>query len=303
MRASVGLRWVFVVVLGLGVLLVPSPALAANANLSVTMTGLPDVVSAGSNITYTITVANSGQDPATSPTLSDSTPDFTTFVSVSPTGGWTCPTTPVVGRTGAVTCSGPTLASGSSVTITLVVNVINSSVVAGGTISNTAIASSPDDPSSGKDRDTGWCHSGGSQARACIETSVHEVEEEDPGRLCAMAGAIKGTNGSDTLIGTSGNDIICGGNGSDTIDGLGGNDTIFGQNGQDVLNGSDGNDNVIGGSGQDQVTGGAGTDMLMGGNGNDVLNSQDGASGDSLDDGNGSDTCQTDTGDTTANCP
>ncbi|MGH2577448.1 MAG: hypothetical protein ACRDG9_06825, partial [Actinomycetota bacterium] len=118
MRASVGLRWVSVVVLGLGVLLLPSPALAANANLSVTKTDSPDPVAAGSNITYTITVANNGQDPATTPTLSDSTPANTTFVSVSATGGWTCPTTPVVGGTGAVTCSGPTLATGSSVSFT-----------------------------------------------------------------------------------------------------------------------------------------------------------------------------------------
>ncbi len=48
--------------------------------------------------------------------------------------------------------------------------------------------------------------------------------------LCARAGAIKGTNQSDTLKGTPGDDIICGGNGSDKIDGLGGNDVIFGQN-------------------------------------------------------------------------
>ena len=59
MRVSVGLRWVSAVVLGLGVLLLPSSAFAANANLSVTKSDSPDPVAAGSNITYTIT-ANAG---------------------------------------------------------------------------------------------------------------------------------------------------------------------------------------------------------------------------------------------------
>lgn len=417
MRASVGLRCVSVVLLGMGVLLLPSPALAANANLSVTTSDSPDPVAAGSNITYTMTVANNGQDPATTPTLSDSTPASTTFVSVSPTGGWTCPTTPVVGGTGAVTCSGPTLASGSSITITLVVNVIAGT--AGGTIiSNTATASSPDDPSAGNNSDTetttvsggvgadlritksdspdpvsmggnitysigvsnsgpagatslalsdvvplnttfvsltqaaGWScskpavgatgtvsctiaslaagasasftvvvkvNAGTPNTTVITNTATITATSTDPStanntatanttvgtaaELCAMAGAIKGTNASDTLNGTSGDDIICGGNGRDTINGLGGNDTIFGQNGKDALNGSDGNDNVMGANGKDQVTGGAGTDMLRGGNAADVLNGQDGAGGDSLDGGNGPDTCRTDIGDTTANCP
>jgi uncharacterized repeat protein (TIGR01451 family) len=416
MRASVGLGWVSAVVLGLSVLLLPSSAFAANADLSVTKSDSPDPVAAGSNITYTITVANSGQDPATSPTMSDSTPANTTFVSVSATGGWTCPTTPVVGGTGAVTCSGPTLASGSSITITLAVNV-NAGTLGGTIISNTATASSPDDPSAGDNSDTetttvsgvgadlritktdspdpvstggnitysigvssagpsgatsltltdvvpahatfvsltsaaGWSCSmpavGGTGTVSCTiaslaagasasftlvvkvnagtpnatvitNTSTITATSTDPStanntatatttvgtaaELCALAGAIKGTTASDTLNGTSGDDIICGGNGSDAINGLGGNDTIFGQNGKDALNGSDGNDNVMGANGKDQVTGGVGTDMLRGGNAPDVLNGQDGAGGDSLDGGNGSDTCRTDSGDTIANCP
>ena len=416
MRASVGRRWVSAVVLGLGVLLLPSPALAVNANLSVTKSDSPDPVAAGSNITYTIAVANGGQDPATSPALSDSTPANTTFVSVSATGGWTCPTTPVLGGTGAVTCSGPTLASGSSITITLVVNV-NPGTPGGTIISNTATASSPDDPSAGNNSDTetttvagvgadlritksdspdpvstggnitysiGVSNSGPSGATSLVlsdvvppnttfvsltqaagwscskptvgatgtvsctiaslaagasasftlvvkvtagtpnttvitNTTTITATSTDPStanntatatttvgtaaELCALAGTIKGTTASDTLNGTSGDDIICGGNGSDTINGLGGNDTIFGQNGRDALNGSDGNDNVMGANGKDQVTGGVGIDMLRGGNAPDVLNGQDGAGGDSLDGGNGSDTCRTDTGDTTANCP
>jgi uncharacterized repeat protein (TIGR01451 family) len=411
------LRWTSLALAAGTVLLVPSPALAANANLSVTKMDSPDPVAAGSIITYTITVANNGPDPATGPTLSDSTPANTTFVSVSATGGWTCLTTPVVGGTGAVNCSGPTLASGSSVTITLVVNV-NAATPNATVITNTATASSPDDPSTGNNSATaittvssgvgadlrvaksdspdpvstggnitysigisnsgplgatslalsdmvpanttfvsltiaaGWscltpavggtgtvtCTIGSLAAGASASfTLVVKVNAGTPNttvitntttitatltdpstanntatatttvgtaaELCVLAGTMKGTNASETLNGTSGDDIICGGNGRDTINGLGGNDTIFGQNGKDVLNGGDGNDNVMGANGKDQVSGGTGTDMLRGGNAPDVLNGQDGAGGDSLDGGNGPDTCQTDTGDTTANCP
>jgi hypothetical protein len=84
--------------------------------------------------------------------------------------------------------------------------------------------------------------------------------------LAAAICTITGTNRSDTLTGTSGDDVICGGNGKDTINGLGGNDIILGQDGKDVLNGGEGNDTVMGGKGKDHVVGGPGVDALRGGN-------------------------------------
>jgi Ca2+-binding RTX toxin-like protein len=104
-----------------------------------------------------------------------------------------------------------------------------------------------------------------------------------------MARAITGTNKSDTLNGTAGDDVICGGNGRDTINGRGGNDVIFGQNGKDMVDGGEGNDELGGANGKDHATGGPGLDALRGGNGRDVLDAQDGAPGDSLDGGLGVD--------------
>ena len=254
------------------------------ADLRITKSDSPDPVSTGGNITYSISASNSGPSGATSLTLSDVVPPNTTFVSLTLAAGWSC-STPAVGGTGTVSCTIASLAAGASASFTLVVKV-NAGTPNTTVITNTsAITATSTDPSTANNT-------------ATATTTVGTAAE-----LCALAGAIKGTNASDTLNGTTGDDIICGGNRSDTINGLGGNDTIFGQNGKDVLNGSDGNDNVMGGNGKDQVTGGAGTDMLRGGNAPDLLNGQDGAGGDSLDGGNGSDTCQTDTGDTTANCP
>jgi uncharacterized repeat protein (TIGR01451 family) len=246
------------------------------ADLSVTKTDSPDPVAAGANLSYTITVHNSGPLAAAS-TLTDSVPTNTTFVSVSPSVGCTLPS---VGGTGTVSCPVASLSSGGNATFTLVVNV-NPGTLSGTTISNTAsVSSAVPDPVSANNSD--------------VETTTVGIASA----LCT----ITGTNQSDTLTGTAGDDVICGGNGKDTINGLGGNDIILGQNGKDILNGGDGNDTVMGGNGKDSETGGLGLDVLRGGNGKDTLNAQDGTTGDTVIGGNGNDTCPVDPGDA-EDCP
>ena len=125
---------------------------AASADLSVTVTDSPDPVQAGSNLTYTITVANAGPSVAQNPTLADTLPAGTTFVSLANPAGWSC-TTPAVGAGGTVNCSATSLASGSSV-FTLVVNV-GVAVSNGTVLSNTvAVASATSDASSGNNSAT-----------------------------------------------------------------------------------------------------------------------------------------------------
>jgi uncharacterized repeat protein (TIGR01451 family) len=108
----------------------------AIADLSVTKADSPDPVTAGDNLTYTVTVTNNGPDPATSVTVTDNLPPETTFVSCSSTGGGVCGGS---GNNRTVTFT--SLASGESETITLVTSV-NCSVVDGTVISNTATVSS-----------------------------------------------------------------------------------------------------------------------------------------------------------------
>jgi uncharacterized repeat protein (TIGR01451 family) len=102
------------------------------AEMTVTNTASPDPVIAGTDITYTQIATNVGSAAATNPTLTETIPANTTFVSISAPTGTTC-TTPPVGGTGTVTCTAASAPAGSSGTVQLVV------LVAAGTASGTKI--------------------------------------------------------------------------------------------------------------------------------------------------------------------
>jgi uncharacterized repeat protein (TIGR01451 family) len=75
----------------------------------------PDLVVAGSNVTYNITVTNEGTKPSAAFTVNDSLPAGTTFVSCNATGGGVCG-----GTSNERTVSFDSLAAEESATITLV---------------------------------------------------------------------------------------------------------------------------------------------------------------------------------------
>jgi uncharacterized repeat protein (TIGR01451 family) len=107
------------------------------ADLVTRMVESPNPIPHNTNATYTITVHNNGPDAATGTILTDVVPNGTTFQSASTSVG-TC-TTPPVNGTGTVKCSAGTLASGASLTVTIV---IQDTLGAGSTITDTASASS-----------------------------------------------------------------------------------------------------------------------------------------------------------------
>jgi uncharacterized repeat protein (TIGR01451 family) len=126
----------------------------AGADLSVVKTG-PAQQGAGFDISYAITVTNSGPSDAASVALSDMVPTDTTFVSFTQNTGptFTC-STPSVGGTGTVSCSLASLAVGATATFTLVVNV-NALVTEGTTITNTAsVSSTTSDPNQANNSST-----------------------------------------------------------------------------------------------------------------------------------------------------
>jgi hypothetical protein len=96
---------------------------------------------------------------------------------------------------------------------------------------------------------------------------------------------ILGTEASETIVGTSGNDVILagggndrilGGEGNDVVCAGGGNDYIRGQAGADRLRGDAGNDTMYGDSGADDLQAGDGDDRLVGGADADYLEGGDG---------------------------
>jgi uncharacterized repeat protein (TIGR01451 family) len=126
----------------------------AGADLSVVKTG-PAQQGAGVDISYAITVSNSGPSDAASVVLNDAIPDNTTFVSFTQDTGptFTC-STPSVGGTGAVSCSLASLANGTTATFTLVVNV-NALTTEGTIITNTAsVSTTTSDPNQANNSST-----------------------------------------------------------------------------------------------------------------------------------------------------
>jgi uncharacterized repeat protein (TIGR01451 family) len=113
---------------------------ADSADLSVTNSASPVPVLAGNNITYTQVVANAGPSAATTTSFTETTPPNTTFQSITPPAGWTCGTVPVVGGTGTITCTNPSVAPGSG-SFSLVLKV-TAGTAAGTAINDTVSVSS-----------------------------------------------------------------------------------------------------------------------------------------------------------------
>jgi uncharacterized repeat protein (TIGR01451 family) len=145
-----------------------------SADVSITKVDTPDPVNAGTNITYTITVANAGPTNAASASMSDTLPAGTTFVSLSAPAGWTC-TTPAVGAGGTVSCTNPSLGTGNAV-FSLVVRVAPATAP-GTVITNTAtVSSTTADPNGANNSSTATTTVGVGSA----DVSVAKVDTPDP---------------------------------------------------------------------------------------------------------------------------
>lgn len=114
------------------------------ADLSVNKVDSPDPVLVGSPLTYTITVANAGPDPASNVTLTDTLPQSVTFGTVNTTRG-SCTRN---GRT--ISCDLGTINSGANATVTITVT-----PTADATITNTVTVSADEsDPNPANNSDT-----------------------------------------------------------------------------------------------------------------------------------------------------
>jgi len=121
-------------------------ATAGQFDLIDTISGSPNPVSAGNNITFLQTLSNAGPASATNPVFTSSVPANTTFVSLALPAGVICTALPAVGGTGAISCCagaagvctvGSTFPAGTSLTLPLVVKV-NAGTASGTKITNTS---------------------------------------------------------------------------------------------------------------------------------------------------------------------
>lgn len=81
-----------------------------------------------------------------------------------------------------------------------------------------------------------------------------------------------GSERTDPIEGTSGNDVLFGTEGDDVIEALDGNDLVYAKEGDDIVNGGEGVDYLFGQKGDDTLNGNGGSDYLRAGMGEDVIN-------------------------------
>jgi uncharacterized repeat protein (TIGR01451 family) len=122
-----------------------SGAYCAGADLAVTNSGTPSVVSPGGNITYTQVVTNNGPQDAVNATFIEAVPGNTTFQSLAIAPGWSC-TTPAVGSAGNISCTDPDVANAAVGTFTLVVQVIPGTVNGTQILDTASVSSGTNDP-------------------------------------------------------------------------------------------------------------------------------------------------------------
>lgn len=89
-------------------------------------------------------------------------------------------------------------------------------------------------------------------------------------RCDGLKATIVGTDKSQTMFGTKGDDVIVAKGGNDRIFGMGGDDVICAGPGNDIVDGGAGRDRIFGGNGNDELKGGSGKDLLDGGEGRDA---------------------------------
>jgi uncharacterized repeat protein (TIGR01451 family) len=114
-------------------------ATSGQADLAVGMTGTPNPVLAGNNITYSILVSNNG--PANVPgtvTLTDTLPPSTSVVTIAGPGSWTCP----AASGGVQTCTIGSLAANATATFALILKVAAGTAPGPPPLTNTVTVSS-----------------------------------------------------------------------------------------------------------------------------------------------------------------
>jgi uncharacterized repeat protein (TIGR01451 family) len=219
---------------------------AGSADLQVTKTDSPDPVTAGEQLTYTVSARNNGPDPAFA-AFTDQLPPGVVFVSASAPGGCEL-------DLGTVTCLLGTLANGATASGTVVVR----PQLPGTLFNQASVLSSLADPAAGNNTEG-----------ESTQVNPRAAGSAPTGSCRGRPATIVGTGAGETITGTAGPDVIAAGDGGDTVLARKGRDVVCGEAGDDRLFGGKGRDLLIGGAGNDRLGGGKGRDRARGGAGKD----------------------------------
>jgi Ca2+-binding RTX toxin-like protein len=104
------------------------------------------------------------------------------------------------------------------------------------------------------------CDMGAYELVVCQQVAVNRIGTEGKDTLMGTSAAdgFLALGGNDTVRGLGGRDGLCLGNGIDLGAGGGGKDRLLGERGKDRLKGQGGNDRMVGGPGKDTCAGGPG---------------------------------------------
>jgi len=119
----------------------------AAADLSISKTHSPEPVTAGEQLTYTLTIHNSGPSTAPSVVVTDVLPIEVSFVSATPSSGTCAGTT-------TLTCNLGSMSNGQTRTITVVVNVKPDTPNGAIIVNNASVTSDALDPDNGDNVDS-----------------------------------------------------------------------------------------------------------------------------------------------------
>ncbi|HTU13373.1 MAG TPA: FG-GAP-like repeat-containing protein [Allosphingosinicella sp.] len=172
-----------------------------------------------------------------------------------------------------------TVAGGNTVTVTIVLNGLDSNDTLRGTAGNDVLAG-------GLGNDVYFVENSGD---AVLETAGQGTDRVFTSVSYTLAGGseveilsttdnggtgainLTGNGFANTLLGNAGVNVLTGGAGNDVLDGKDGNDTLYGGADNDSLYGAGGNDALYGGSGTNYLEGGLGDDLYFVDNGPDTV--------------------------------
>ncbi len=151
-----------------------STLVTTTADLSITKSGAPNPVTAGNNLTYTLTVSNAGPSEASAVVVTDNLPANLTFVSsASSDPGFACAVS-----NNKVTCTKTAFAASASATITII-GKVKAETPNGALLTNTAtIASASADPNSAN-------NSANATTRVVTDATVTISQSDNPDPVVA----------------------------------------------------------------------------------------------------------------------